>query len=180
MAKLTYAQVSALLNYDPETGNLFWKERPVDMFRGENRSNRHNSWNAKFAGKEAFTTLVKGYRTGTIFNHKYLAHRVIWLIATGNWPTSSIDHIDGDGLNNRIENLRDVPTSVNMRNQKMRSDNSSGITGVSWDKTRNKWYVKAEVDGGFKYIGRFESFIEAVAARHAANIAYGFTSRHGA
>ena len=50
-----------------------------------------------------------------------------------------LDHIDGNQLNNRIENLRPITVSQNQRNTKLRKDSTSGIKGVSWQKQTNKW-----------------------------------------
>src|SRR5262245_14420263 len=95
--ELSSKQLAELLEYNPETGELRWKRRP----RGPQR------WNTRWAGKPAFTTKLRGgYRMGRIHWGAYYAHRVIWALMTGAWPTSEIDHIDGDPSNNRWANLR--------------------------------------------------------------------------
>lgn len=172
-----YDQVSQLLRYEPETGKLFWKERPLAFFRTVWAC---RVWNSVYSGKEAFTTVsTSGYKAGGIFGVRYAAHRVIWLLTTGAWPVNNIDHIDGDRANNRFGNLRDATNTENMRNAKLRSDNTTGVLGVSWDSYKRRWRATVTLNGKSKELGRFHSFEQAVAAREAANLEYGFSARHG-
>lgn len=183
MAELSYAQVSALLKYDSETGKLFWKERPAELFSGGKIGDEAAAkrWNKVYAGKEAFKYVSNtGYLRGSIFGKGYIAQRVIWMLHTGEWPSKMIDHIDGNKLNNRIDNLRVVDHSGNGCNTKMRSNNTSGVNGVYWHRRRRKWAAQLSIRGNAKYLGLFESMEEAEAARQAANAQYGFTDRHGA
>lgn len=177
MSDLTYAQVSQLLKYEPETGKLFWLPRPVEMFPSEPL---RKTWSTRYSGKETFTAIdSNGYRVGSIFGRMYKAHRVVWLVHKGSWPAGEIDHINGDRADNRIVNLRDVSPSENHRNQRRRSDNSSGFCGVRWHKRDQKWMAQIKVYGKWSHLGYFENFEDAVAARLAANTKYGFTERHG-
>lgn len=62
-------------------------------------------------------------------------HRIIWTIVFGEIGDGHvIDHIDGDPFNNRIENLRSIPSGENTRNARKRKDNSTGVTGVSYSE----------------------------------------------
>lgn len=176
MAELTYAEVARLLKYEPEAGRLFWRERPRSMFKSEHL---WRLWNFRFAGKEAFTALRRGYPAGGILGRVYCAHRVAWLLFYGVWPTHEIDHIDGDKTNNRIANLRDVPKSVNLRNARMKRNNTTGATGVYWDKRSAKWQAQITVDGRQRSLGYFDEKADAVAARAATNEKHGFSARHG-
>jgi len=177
MAKLSYAQVSALLKYDSETGKLFWRERPIGMCPSEGH---WKMWNKQHAGKEAFTGIgAAGYYHGSILNIDLSAHRVAWLLHYKEWPFGTVDHRDGDRTNNIITNLRDVSLAVNLKNQKMKSSNTSGVNGVGWDKQTNKWRARVKVSSKLICLGRFSSFDEAVAAKEAAYSKYGFTDRHG-
>jgi hypothetical protein len=179
MAELSYAQVSALLKYDSETGKLFWKERPIELFKGARGCAMAPHWNKKHAGKEAFTFVNKtGYRKGTILGQQYEVHRIVWLMGTGEWPSRSIDHIDGDTLNNRLDNLRLASHAENARNMRMRVDNTSGVNGVYWSKSSRKWHAKIR-HGRWEYLGAFDRLEDAAEARRAANLKYGFTERHG-
>ncbi|WP_017903577.1 HNH endonuclease signature motif containing protein [Pseudomonas asplenii] len=108
--------------------------------------------------------------------HTYKAHRVIWLCVYGNWP-GELDHINGNRSDNRIENLREVSRQENLRNQKVRTNSSTGAMGVT--REGRKWRARIRVDGAFIHLGYFDSIDEAVAARRAANIKYGFHENHG-
>lgn len=167
-----------LLSYDPETGRLFWLTRPCEMFATQ----RYCSiWNARYAEKEAFTcTGNHGYREGAIHRVNFTAQRVVFAIVHGRWPHGMVDHIDGDKLNNRAENLRDVPQSINLRNAAGKSNNRSGITGVSYRSDRGKWRARVMVDGVDRSLGLFNTKEEAQAARKEAMGRDGFTDRHGA
>lgn len=166
-----------LLRYEPETGKLFWLTRPKEFFANYNS---FKSWNAKWAGKEALISYDRdGYRVGGIFGHSHQSHRVAWLLQTGSWPVGEIDHINGIKNDNRWSNLRDVSVSVNQRNTRKQSNNTSGITGVRWHDRYRSWYAHIGVDGKSLHLGSFSTVEEAVAARLAANVKYGFTERHG-
>lgn len=151
-----------LLRYEPETGTLFWRPRPVGMFHAEWQQ---RGWNTRYAGKEAFTAdCGGGYRAGAIFDVKIRAHIVAWAIYYGVWPEHQVDHEDLDRRNNRIANLREATNSANMMNGSKRRDNTSGHKGVSWSKQRQKWVVtvsanKKPYHGGFH--ARLEDAVEA-------------------
>lgn len=182
MAELTYSEVAALLQYDPETGKLFWKARTPDMVKPGNQTSEVNCrvWNGRWAGKEAFTcTMNNGYRQGNVNNTLYLAHRIIWLLCHGEWPTDQIDHINGERSDNRIANLRVVTCAENLRNMGLRPSNKSGVHGVSWENYTNKWKVQIKVDGKNKNLGRFSDILEAEDVRKAADVQYGYHVNNG-
>lgn len=166
-----------LLSYDPDTGLLTWRRRPIEMFATEQAG---KSWNARLCGKPAFTSdHSKGYRQGMIFNKPYLAHRVVYAIYYGTWPTSQIDHINGNRSDNRISNLRSVTNAENARNTKKRSNNTSGYSGVSWDSTEGKWRSSIKAQGKRRHLGYFTDIEDAIASRASANIKYGYHPNHG-
>lgn len=118
------------------------------------------------------TTINSGYRrvgitdsTGTM--KMYSVHRLAWVMHTQNQIPMGmqVDHQDGDILNNRFENFRIVSNKVNTRNKSMSSRNTSGYTGVSWHKQKNKWTASIKIDGKSKHIGNYDSPEEANAAR---------------
>src|SRR5690349_9161756 len=182
------AYLNRLLRYEPDTGKLYWKRRDVSEFRDSGPFSAQDfctRWNTRFAGKEAFTAVerrsqeVSGYRVGIFKSTRYKAHRIIWKMVRGSNP-QQIDHIDGNTLNNRIENLRSVTNRGNSLNQRLRSTNTSGINGVRYVEGRNLWEAKIKVLGRFVYLGRFSLKKEAVAARRAADKKFGFHRNHGA
>lgn len=84
----------------------------------------------------------------------------------------STDHRDGDGLNNRRNNIRACTHAENARNLGLPDHNTSGILGVRWDSSRGKWYAYITVDYVMKNLGRFASKEDAISARVAAEALY--------
>ena len=102
--ELTRAQVQELLCYDPLSGSLTWKPRPLSMFNDESAFHK---WNRKYAGADAFTSIRNGgYRCGRILGRYYLAHKVVWFLHYGSWPQSRITFENGDRADIRISNLK--------------------------------------------------------------------------
>ncbi len=94
-------------------------------------------------------------------------------------PSGEIDHINGDRTDNRICNLRDVTSAGNSCNRRRQDRNTSGVTGVAWDKRASRWQARIGLNGKQKYLGYFDSLDEAVAARKAAELELGFHPNHG-
>lgn len=120
-----------------------------------------------------------GYRRVCVDGKRYEAHRLIWLIVHGHWPTHVIDHEDQNNGNNRVENLRDVTHRKNCLNQKLHRTNTSGHTGVSWDKSKNRWTSQIMVHGKTIHLGAFKIKDDAINARKMAEIQHGFHQNHG-
>lgn len=167
--------LSQLLRYDAETGKLWWKKRPVEMFSSEAAANR---WNARYSDTEAFTASLKGYKQGRLFNKFAQAHRVIWKLLYDESP-AEIDHVNGDPSDNRLCNLRPVDRVENMRNAKTWSHNTSGHRGVNWHKRNRKWQAYIFADKVHHHLGLFESKDDAITARKAAEVAFQFHENHG-
>ncbi|AEY69777.1 putative DNA-binding protein [Brucella phage Pr] len=127
---MDYDCISKLIKYSPESGKLFWVKRD-DVCK---------SWNTRYAGKEAFTATLNGYKYGKILGKNYYAHRIAWLIMNGEFA-DEIDHIDGNRSNNIYNNLRSVSHQNNMKNITMQSNNNSGVVGVYWNRSRCKWHA---------------------------------------
>ena len=173
--------VRALVSLDASSGLLFWKARSPDSFSGEEGYRRRAAgrWNAMMAGREALTGLCQGYKRGSIVRRQVAAHRVVWALHHGEWCPTNIDHINGDKTDNRPENLRAAAHEANSRNQKLRSSNTSGQMGVSWNVAAKAWVARINADGERKYLGKFADFGAAVAARKAAEARYGYDPTHG-
>ena len=163
---LTLERVREYLRYEPIEGKLYWRK----------------SKGAARVGKEAGCICQEPtlkYRCIRIDGKLYRAHRLIWFLASGMWPKKDMDHWDGNGLNNRLSNLREVTSQENHRNQRMHVRNTSGVTGVCWNKSTRKWHTKIKVAGRDIWLGYFNKLQDAAAAREKANVKYGFTARHG-
>lgn len=83
-----------------------------------------------------------------------------------------VDHVDGDGLNNRRKNLRAATTAQNAYNQRLPISNTSGYKGVTWDKSRARWVAQIYVGGKNKKLGKFKDIEQAAAAYSRAAQAY--------
>lgn len=169
-----------VLRLDPATGRLYWLPRAAGQFEARFPNRACMVWNSQFAGKEAFMTSDRhGYLTGHIFNRRIFAHHVAFALANGRWPSRALDHIDGNRANNLPPNLREATQAENMRNTALRSDNMSGVMGVSWDKENRRWRADIRVNGRRFNLGRFRSIQDAISARKAAEREHQFHENHG-
>jgi len=147
--------------------------RDGDFYRKKANSNRVKVgskagcvWTNKRTGKQ----YVK-----VCFNYKmYLIHRLIWA-----WhgyslePNQEIDHIDGNSLNNCIENLRAATRKQNAENRKGANKNSkSGEKGVCWHKASRRWQSHINYNGTKKHLGLYETKEDAIDARITAEKEY--------
>lgn len=125
------------LEYDPETGDLFWKVARGSGGKGRKAGNKKSGEHIKIrlCGKD------------------YLAHRLAWLLYYGTWPNKHLDHKDGDGSNNRISNLREASHAENMRNRPKK--------GYSWHKNRKKFQAYISINHRQIYLGYFDTEEEA-------------------
>lgn len=106
-----------------------------------------------------FTRIQARINGETILMHIYLGY-------------SNYDHVDRNELNNRRHNLRPCTITQNNMNKSVRSDNTSKITGVSFDKQRMQWMVRLQVDKQVKYRKRFDNKEDAIRARLNAEKEY--------
>jgi len=164
---LTQQRLRELLDYNPETGEFFWKG------------------NCKSCPREGHKA---GYRIPAKKNHYiriqllgvvYMAHRLAFLYTTGVFPSEQVDHINGDGTDNRACNLRLVTSTENNRNSGMRWNNQTGVTGVEWHKRDETWSARIKVDGKSIHLGCFSNKEDAIRARLNAQKFYGFHENHG-
>ncbi len=167
-----------LLRYEPDTGKLFWKERPRKYCKGDQW---WKAFNAKYEGKEALTCKDNtGYFTGRIFGKKQYAHRIAWILSNGEIPDGyQVDHINQDRSDNPILNLRVVTVQGNRRNQKCWGGKDSGHAGVYQNPNSKNWFASIGVDYEQINLGTYKTIDEAVIARKAAEMKYGFSENHG-
>ncbi|MNJ59568.1 hypothetical protein D3C77_552610 [compost metagenome] len=173
---IDHQYLSARLSYCEDTGFFTWLSRPLCDFVSEERM---KAWNTRYAGTKAGKVNSNGYVLIQINGKHYRAHRLAWLATTGDWPAQHIDHINGDKLDNRIKNLRDVSSLENNRNMPLLASNKSGRVGVSWYSARSEWVAHIKVDGRQKILGRFKSISLAIDARESAERDLGFHPNHG-
>jgi len=179
---ITQHTVKELIRYDPETGNAYWNIRDAKWFSCPNpkRSAEHamKIWNSGWAGKEISTKNNYGYIIVGILGKLYLLHRIIFLHQHGFLP-EQVDHINHNRTDNSVCNLRPVSNATNAKNRRKTKQNSSGVIGVYWCKDTQKWKASITVNYKTMHLGRFSMKSDAVNARKAANIKYGFHANHG-
>lgn len=171
-------ELEDILSYDAISGELRWLERPESMFPSRRSA---GMWNTRFAGKVAGSTVAGSeYLSINIGPQRFKAHVVAWIIHYGTAPPADIDHINGNRQDNRIENMRAVTRSENMRNTSLSSRNTSGFIGVSYRKTANKWQATIrDMSGKRLSLGYFAELQEAAAVRKAAEAKFGYHANHG-
>lgn len=167
------------LSYNPETGAFVWLKRPREHFKN---LQVFMAWNTKYPGTVAGTTRkcpIRGdYRYVKIENVSYPLHRVAFFMVTGQQP-ETIDHINGNPMDNRFENLRSTSRYGNSTNKKISKKNTTGVVGVTWNKNANKYQAQIFVSGKNIHLGLFESLDAAKIARIKAQEEHSFHANHG-
>lgn len=167
--------------YERDTGELVWKQRPLKHFPNRGRQKQFNTrFGGKKAGGIATVSVSAGrqYRVIRLDGILFYAHRIAYKLATATEPLV-IDHIDGNTLNNRLTNLRTCTTADNSRNVKISETNKSGCTGVCWTERKQRWRAYITVGAKQIALGTHRRFDDAVRARKAAEKVYGFHPNHG-
>lgn len=144
-------------------GSLLWKESR----RG-------------IRGRIAGTLGKDGYIRVTIAGERTPAHHIVWIMHGGEIPDGfEIDHINHIKSDNRIENLRLVRHSDNQKNMKRQERNSSGYTGVYWNKEASMWRARITANGKSIYSKNFDNWFDAVCWRMSKNNELTFNENHG-
>lgn len=155
-----------LFSYDTQSGNLIRKS-------GRKRDK----------GRVVGCQSGNRYRQASLLGKKYNVHRLVWAYHHGEIPPGMVvDHIDRDTTNNRIENLRVVTQTENLRNRSMYSWNTSGYPGVepvgkadvSYRRKPLNYYAVIWHRNRRIRLGKYSSFEEAKAARIAREVKYGY------
>lgn len=139
MTELTIERVAELFTYDPESGIV---RRKID----------HNRCKA---GDAVGSLSAGGYLSVRIDKKAYYVHRLAWFMTYGRWPEGVIDHIDGDRLNNKLANLRDASSLVNMQNT-LKPKGKQRLLGVSLHRGKY-WKAGIRVNGKQTHLGYFET-----------------------
>jgi len=138
---LTVERLRSLLSYDATTGAVSWLVNRGPAIRGAVAGSRSEH----------------GYIVICIDCQRYYAHRLAWLYNFGHWPSHQIDHKNGNGCDNRITNIRECTNAENCQNLGVRRSNTSGLTGVRWDQSRQRWAAQIRKNGKITPLGRFST-----------------------
>lgn len=98
---------------------------------------------------------------------------------TGSFPSEQVDHINGNGIDNRWCNLRDVSASENNKNIRLNSLNKSGISGVYWSKNKLKWHAQLKINGVTVHLGSYSNIFDAACIVITARKRHGYHKNHG-
>lgn len=151
MNELTQDYVRSLFNY--RDGNLYWKIARTNCIK---------------VGNLAGCIRNSDYSQIGIDGKLYKTHRLVFLYHYGYFP-QFLDHIDGNKLNNDINNLRKATNQENQRNRKKNKSynckpTSSKYKGVGWHKYIKKWRARIAINGKDEHLGYFKSEIDAAMA----------------
>ena len=148
---ITPSEVLSLLEYNPLTGLFRWRDSNYsfkkDWFKGAVGN----------AGRYCYIRIKR--RTFT-------AHKLAWVCFYGEWPVCSLDHINRDGLDNRLYNLRLATRAQNGINRGKQRNNTSGYKGVIRNRQGN-WFAQIKKDRRAVYLGIFPDRVSAAKAYDA-------------
>ena len=154
MDELTQAKLRQVLEYDSETG----------VFTRLSFSGSYAGGSAKL-GPVTSSPDERGYLRIRVYGKKYRAHRLAWLYVYGTFPSKGIDHINGNKLDNRIENLREADQTENSQNRVAWRNSTSRYLGVSYYAKTKKWVAQIKSGADQIFLGYFST-------PEAANAAY--------
>jgi hypothetical protein len=132
--------------FEYRDGVLFWKST---------RSTRKD-----IIGKKVGSPNSGGYLITKINGQQFLVHRIIYQMFNGEMP-NTLDHIDGNRINNKIENLRPATLLQNAYNKKNYLNNKTGIKGVSFNRQCGKYFARCQVNKKQNWLGFFETSEQA-------------------
>jgi hypothetical protein len=150
---ITPKEVRENLDYDSLSGDFKWRRKS-------------NGWSS--VGRAAGSIDKGRYLVIGLKGVKRLAHRLAWAHYYGEFPTSTVDHVNGNGLDNRIANLRLADRRCQSINQRVRNNSMSGVKGVRYNAREGKWLARIGSNGKRTTVGRYATASEAGAAYDAA------------
>jgi len=153
MSRIDVNTLRKIISYDPGNGELRWKIKKGTKGKpGKLAGSIHKDHNT--------------YYLRITINYKiYSGHHIAFAIHYGRWP-GKLDHIDRDGLNNRILNLREATDSQNQFNRSKEITNTTGYKGVYND--RGAYVAQIYKYNKKYYLGRYKTVKEASEAYEAA------------
>lgn len=165
--KLSAQRLREVLDFDEQSGAFTWKLRLAHRIQIGDVA----GYLEKKPKKDSRTR----YMHIGIDGELYPAHRLAWLYVHGTWPVGQIDHLNGDGADNRIANLRDCQPQVNCENRRRaRADSATGLLGAFKNSLgRPGFHSKIKLNGKQVVLGTFgtaeaahEAFVAAKRQHH--------------
>ena len=140
--QLTRERLLQVLEYHPQSGSFTWRIATSPRSRV-----------GSVAGSLHIGT---GYRRLMVDGRRYQEHQLVWLAETGQLPRAFLDHINGKRADNKFANLREATKRQNNENVGRRSDNQSGLRGVS-RRVNGKWVAQIQSAGVKHHLGYFDT-----------------------
>lgn len=108
---------------------------------------------------------------------RYMAHGRLQIVALHRFlldapDDQEVDHINGDGLDNRKQNLRLVSHARNMMNRRLPKNNKSGYKGVRWCPGKKKWRAEISYGGKQYHLGYFCDPLDAATVYNEASLRF--------
>jgi hypothetical protein len=147
-----------ILHSDLNTGIWGWKQ-----------AFRHSP---QLVNQQAGTLTRQGTRRLQINGRSYYAHQLAFLYVLGKWPKGEIDHINHKPDDNRWSNLKESNSHEKSCNRRKPKSNTSGYRNVSWQKRKQKFESKIQVNKKPVHLGVFKSLELAVWVADEAAIRY--------
>ena len=166
---ITQELLKERIQYDKGTGVFTW----LDVKVNGNKARNKRAGSIDRAGYVQIGFSVNGK------SYMFSAHRLAWLYEYGGFPSENLDHLNHNKTDNSIINLRIATNRENLRNQSMSSNNTTGYTGVSFNKHADKYEAYITVNYKRKHLGCFENVEDAGKAAQEARAHYGFHENHG-
>lgn len=148
------------ISYNPATG-VFWNHE----------RNRRAGTNTKIGNG--------CYRILKVDGKKYKEHHLAFLFMLGRLPEKMVDHVDGNGCNNKWHNLRECGRSENNRNRAIQKNSSTMLCGVHIDRKSGMWRAEITKDKVRFKLGFFDNLFDAACTRKSKEIEMGFHKNHG-
>lgn len=158
----TLEYLKSLIHYNPDTGAFTWVQgKPAaknGFVRGTMGTPAGHVW-CNGCGEKYIGVRVRGHG-------RIRGHRLAYFYMTGEWPPQQVDHVNHDGMDNRWCNLRLASPSQNGQNRGLRSDNKTGVIGVSMKYGR--YCAQIKLNGKSYSLGLYNTLGEAAEARFKA------------
>jgi len=147
MKKISIKKLNNTFRYDSKTG-LLWRRHP---------------YHKKEMDTPAGWKSPKGHIIVCVFGTNFKAHRIVWAMQTGRWPTKQVDHKNRNGSDNRWHNLRLASNGQNRSNSKTGRNSRSGFKCVTVTPS-NKFVAYFKKKNTRVHLGTFLTPQEAHAA----------------
>lgn len=161
-------ETTAAINKNKRNGNINGFCDDINykwiLLTNSNEKTYYDAENASVIEKYTWFLNNHGYAETNINGKGITMHQLLGY--------KNYDHQDRNKLNNIKKNFRQATKQENRRNAKVQNDNTSGITGVSWSKKKNKWVSYIYVNGKQKHLGYFENKKDAIYKRLKAEVKY--------